>query len=336
MLISGRYNFLKATANGGYVTNANGYDIGFYSDAGLTSKLNWETELYTATTGQVIYWVQIPTLSASVDTTIYLAYGDSTITTFQSVANRVWDSNYQGVWHLPDGTSLTANDSTANAQNLTITSATAAAGQIDGAAAFSGSTQYISKNSYTTATSTFTISSWVYWTSGNLYAWSMGNDAVGGKFFPLLTHGVGTGSTNHFHFEMGSGTNIINSTTVPVTNTWYHVVITADATTFTMYINGASEGTVAQGTSALTTGYPISLGSYVNPAYNIFNNYWIGSLDNFYQTSNTKSADWVKAEYNNQSAPATFYNIGNGVGIENGNYKNVTVGDGMSTTGGTS
>ncbi|MCC6323730.1 hypothetical protein IT400_02970, partial [Candidatus Nomurabacteria bacterium] len=56
ILISGTYSYLKTVANGGNVQNANGYDIGFYSDSSLTTKLKWETERYVATTGEVIYW----------------------------------------------------------------------------------------------------------------------------------------------------------------------------------------------------------------------------------------------------------------------------------------
>src|ERR1700733_9172999 len=42
---------LASTANGGHVTNANGYDIIFTSDAAGTQKLNHEIESYNPTTG---------------------------------------------------------------------------------------------------------------------------------------------------------------------------------------------------------------------------------------------------------------------------------------------
>src|SRR5581483_1813978 len=48
---------LKTVANGGHVQNANGYDIGFYADAGGVNKLKWEVERYNGATGQLIAWV---------------------------------------------------------------------------------------------------------------------------------------------------------------------------------------------------------------------------------------------------------------------------------------
>src|SRR5690349_18662985 len=74
VLISGTYSYLATTANGGDVTNANGYDIIFTSDAGGTSLLPFEQESYSASTGALNYWVQVPTVSHTTDTVIYIFY----------------------------------------------------------------------------------------------------------------------------------------------------------------------------------------------------------------------------------------------------------------------
>ena len=65
-------------------------------------------------TGQLIAWVSVPTVSASSDTVIYVYYGNGSAANQQNPTG-VWDSNYEGVWHLPNGTTLSANDSTATA-----------------------------------------------------------------------------------------------------------------------------------------------------------------------------------------------------------------------------
>src|ERR1700677_2756271 len=85
---------LATTGNGGHVTNANGYVIIFTSDAAGTQMLNYEIESYNPTTGQLIAWVQIPTVSHTADTVIYLLYGNSSVTTSQQNQNGVWNSNY--------------------------------------------------------------------------------------------------------------------------------------------------------------------------------------------------------------------------------------------------
>ena len=84
LLISGTYTYLATVSNGGNVQNANGYDVIFTSDTGCATKLDHEVDTYNATTGAVNYWVRVPLLSHINDTTIYLCYGNSAITTDQS------------------------------------------------------------------------------------------------------------------------------------------------------------------------------------------------------------------------------------------------------------
>ena len=153
---------LKTVANGGHVQSANGYDIIFTSDAAGTAKLDHEIESYNASTGQFIAWVRIATLSHTTDTTIYLFYGNSNVTTSQENKTGVWNSDYKGVWHLPNGSTLTANDSTGNGNNGSVTAATATAGQIDGAGSFDGSSANINLGTSTTLQPTTggTVSIW--------------------------------------------------------------------------------------------------------------------------------------------------------------------------------
>ena len=126
---------LKTVANGGHVANPNGYDIGFYADSGGTIKLKWEVEKYDGTTGNLIAWVKIPSVS-STDTVFYLMYGDSSINTNQSDPPNTWDSNFKGVYHLGNGTTLSATDSTGGNNGTLINSPTATAGKINKAAHF--------------------------------------------------------------------------------------------------------------------------------------------------------------------------------------------------------
>ena len=73
---------LRTTANGGSVTNANGWDIIFATSpncADSTScggnKLDHEIESYNAVTGQLIAWVRVPSINDG--TVLYVHYGDS-------------------------------------------------------------------------------------------------------------------------------------------------------------------------------------------------------------------------------------------------------------------
>ena len=77
MLFSDTRPLFMSVANRVHAANANGYDIIFTADAAGTQKLNHEIESYNGTTGQFIAWVQVPTVSHTSNTVIYLFYGNS-------------------------------------------------------------------------------------------------------------------------------------------------------------------------------------------------------------------------------------------------------------------
>ncbi len=121
--------------------NADGSDIVFTASDGVT-KLNHEVEYYNGATGQLIAWVQVPALAASANTGLYVYYGNAGVGA-QWNPSGVWDSGYQSVWHLANGTSLSVGDSTSHGNNLSNSGAVATAGTIDGGAGFNGSGSYI-------------------------------------------------------------------------------------------------------------------------------------------------------------------------------------------------
>jgi hypothetical protein len=136
-------NDLRTVGNLGLVNNASGYDIGFYPDcSGSGTALKWEMESYSPTTGAIVAHVLRPTLSHSVDDTVGMYYGGY-FTSFQSTAAAVWDANYKGVWHYPNGTTLSLTDSTSSGNNGTNNGATAVAGQVGGAGSFNGTDNYL-------------------------------------------------------------------------------------------------------------------------------------------------------------------------------------------------
>ena len=120
-----------------------GNDI-FFTSADGETKLPHEIETFTRSSGQLVAWVQVPSLSNTTDTVIYMYYGNASTANQQDAVN-VWDTNFNGIWHLPNGTTLTASDSTSSANNGTLQSTpTATTGQIDGGGSFAGaSSQYI-------------------------------------------------------------------------------------------------------------------------------------------------------------------------------------------------
>jgi hypothetical protein len=91
---------LAHTGSGGGVEEIDADDIRFTSDDGET-ELDFEIEEYTPSTGEVIAWVRIPSLSDSVDTDIYIYYGNQYIEGGEA-QDSVWDSDYVMVKHCAE------------------------------------------------------------------------------------------------------------------------------------------------------------------------------------------------------------------------------------------
>ena len=312
MLFQGTYSYLATVANGGLVTNANGYDIIFTSDSAGLDPLYWEIESYKGTTGAVTFWINIPTLLAATNTVVYMWYGNSAISTFQSTASSVWDSNYKGVYHFPNGSTLTAADSSqlGNNGSLSATPPTAGTGVADGDAVFGGSA-YITCGSGASNENFFTGSGWT------VEAWLEPTNAT---LNSICSQGSGGGgNTSDVLFEPGGTTSKAiqiyftdawrsSSTTPLVTGSFQHVAITYSSGTLTYFYNGAQTGTKTTGLSnATASNTALVIGAQGSSLFNKLN----GALDEVRVSITARSAGWMQTSYNSMSAPTSFYLIGN-------------------------
>src|SRR6266478_5356994 len=309
VLISGTYSYLATTANGGSVMNANGYDILFAADANGLNPLPFEQENYSPSTGAIVYWVKLPTVSHTADTVFYLFYGNSSISANQSNKTVVWDANYKGVWHLPNGSNLSGADSTSNASNLTNNNITAAtSGQIDGAASFNGSNNYLSNTSLSIpAGSSITISFWNYVTSSNVQPSAA--FTIGGSDNPNRISAHAPWSDGTLYFEIGnySGGGRISTSYSSYVGSWTHVVLEYNTanTTHYIYLNGSLAASNVNSSAPQNAQTGIDIGAWPSSSY-----YHRGSIDEFRVSTIARSADWIATEYQNQSSPSTFYSVG--------------------------
>jgi len=312
VLVSGLYPALATTANGGNVTNANGYDIIFTSDVNGLNVLNFERQSYSATTGQVAYWVQVPLVSHTVDTVFYVFYGYAAVSADPSKPAAAWDSNYQGVWHFENGTTLTAKDSTVNGDNGSISGATAAAGEIGGGANLNGNAS-VSMGANVGSlhpASGLTVECWVKPNSAtqNNYAGMMLQDYSNPRGSPYVSYKLGLNNLNHgtYEFELSTtsgGDTVLDSGIAYASGTWAHVVGTWDGSTKRIYVNGVLKGSAAQ---TGTISYA-STGLFEFGANSAGTEQLNGVVDEGRVSNIARSADWIAAEYNNQISPSTFY-----------------------------
>jgi len=298
VLVSASDSTLKTVANGGHVANINGYDILFYSDAGFTTLMSWEIDFYDPVNGILVVHLLVPTVSHTVDTTFYMKYGDGTITTFQGGATgAAWNSKYNAVYHFPNGTTLTTNDSTSHAQNLSATGSPAPnAGQIDGCmATFSGSA--------VNATASLPINT----AARTLSIWFKLNSNTTGAIM-----GYGTANTAAFAIEYAgflqllcfSGCAMRCAFTYDTNWHLLHCVypVGDDLTNTYFYVDGVKQTQSFLATGVInTTSNNINVGNDAR-ALGVFPGY----LDEARFLNAALTQNWITTEYNNQKNPGNI------------------------------
>ena len=126
-------------------SQVDGGDILFMNNAGISTRIYHDLESYDASSGALITWVNIPSLSSSNDTVFYMYYGNPSCIN-QAYPEKIWDSHYQAVWHMNDATLSTISDSTVNGytgMKKAVNEPIAASAQIYNGQTFDGSNDYI-------------------------------------------------------------------------------------------------------------------------------------------------------------------------------------------------
>ena len=296
VLISSTDNDLRTTANGGKAASGSGEFVFTSSDA--VTVLPHEIESYTATSGNIIAWVNVTTLSGTVNTVLYLYYGGPSSGATNQNPTGVWDTNYKGVWHLGNGTSLNDDDSTSNAYPSAATGIDAVAGKVDGAGGWAGGTDVIDVTSYTNFARPMSFELWVR------------NSVNSGTFLQASTY------TNNFLVYHRNNTNVCLFVSLS-DEFCYDVDITADNIFHHLVFTIASDGTRAiyfDGT-AVTINHLAGTTSAPNTSTALkFGNGFTANttrMDEIRISNTVRSAAWIKTEYNNQSSPSTFYTMAN-------------------------
>lgn len=281
-----------------------------FTDSTGTVKLDHEIERYTS--GTLTAWVEVPSLSSSEDTVIYMYYGNTSASNQQNITG-TWDSNYQGVWHLSQTPTSTMEDSTSNNYDGTPTnmsSGNQVTGKVGGALDFNGSTQYVDvgnrANLFTSGA--FTVEVWAKPDALNTdqYIFSDYNSGVTISSFNLA---IGATNLYSFYWENPSDTVFTDfSSTQAALNTWAHfVAVYAGGGQRLVYLNGAQEDTGSFSQTRTDGGGNTAIGrpgSYTSAGY--FN----GVADEVRYSSTARSAGWIATEYNNMNSPSTFYSVG--------------------------
>jgi len=323
VLVSLSHATLKNTVNGGYVQNSQGYDIIFRDSTDL-DQLDHEIEEYDGSTGTLLAWVRVPTVSKTSDTLIYIYYGNCGISSRTENPAGVWSANYKGVWHFKETPTVDsyAYDSTSNNNDCTfkagMTSDDQVSNKIDGSLDFDGSVDdYLEAESDTSLIiydSDFTFEAWAKLAdkTEDRDVITKGGDGVA-VYAIELRYDVGD---DYWEFNAHDGAWKYAKYTQanPQVGTWYHLAGVRDGGTIKIYVDGV-EGAVTDtlGTLEDSSSFSLLIGRMLldsDPRY------FQGQIDEVRISSVARKRDWITTSFNNQNNPGNidspgFYNVGN-------------------------
>jgi hypothetical protein len=283
-----------------------GYDFAFTTSTG-TDELFYQVESFNATTGTLLAWVQVPSVTSAA-TSLKFYFGSQTPAHDVTFARGTWASDYQLVYHFNEASNIIL-DATANQRWATATNAvTTTTGKITSAYTFDGTSTKMITAVPIDITGTFTLSGWAYvadfatstdqkiitneasYSSGGYKLGYYGATATTVKAEVETRSSTGTASLNRA--EAGG--------TIVTTGSWHYVQGIYNSTNFLTYFDGAVDKSTTAGVAA-GTGGPVYIGSDFAAA-----NFFKGMMDEIRVSTVVKSADWIKAEYYNQNNPTTF------------------------------
>lgn len=280
----------------------------------------WIENCNSATT---VVWIKVPSIPASAVKMVYLYYGNSAASSLSSISNTFSRdiANVAAAWSMNESSGSNVADATGDGYTGTASSAVGiAAGKFGNARSFNGSQGFIQIANEATlpfGTSARTVCSWV--TTNSLSGTAVIFD---------------TGSTNTDQFfSIGrSGSSLVgfgwnDDISVPnffTTGTWYHVCLTFDGTTATLYGNGVQLAQAAKSWNTVDSG-----GTFIGNDYS--NHVWSGNIDEVSYYTRALSATEIAALHNgygyatpndkghelvtSYSAPAPVVTAGNDLGI---------------------
>lgn len=290
---------LKTVANGGTINDATcthtisnvPCDLIVTDDPACgpgSTAFKWGYETYDGSAGTARLWILAPVLGTT-HLIPYVCTDDTGAHSYPGGSpGDEFDSSTASVFHFPDGNTLSAVDFKGSNSGA-ISGATAATGEIDGGAQFSGPPTKITVPGIATAAN-YTISGWIKPLTGLGTQYILGGASGGASIFMLNSGQVQFGREFTIAYT-GSTTNLASGV-------WQYLVITVSSTgAYHYYINGVAAGSFTGGpTAGINTASALGY----SPAHNGGNN---GILDEWKFAAIVRPPEWVATEAANQLSP---------------------------------
>ena len=298
---------------------SDGDDILFTSSNG-TTKLSHEIERYSSSTGELIAWVKVPSLSSSTDTDLYMYYGNAGASN-QEQATSVWSNNYRGVYHLSESSGLAQDSSPKSYHSPASTSVQAqgVAGKIGNCYEWSNAEHKVKipLNIFTGDNGASGLDSFT------LEMWHFSHEA-GGANNPLYSLEI----ESNGHWEISQQANIwrfrpaasneneccdTDVSYALTQNAWEYAAIKWTSTSIiSTYKNGQFNASANPGASAVHIQDSDSTEAPTINAigWNQDNGGFDGLIDEVRISSVERSAAWLSTSYNTMNSPSTFMSFG--------------------------
>jgi hypothetical protein len=309
ILISITDNDLKAHAK------SNGYDIAFIKYSDNTTQFKHEIENYSVATGKLTAWVNVTSISSSVDTKFWMYYGNPSSGNQQN-RKATWDSNYLAVYHMNNATGGCLDSTYTHNATAPVAPDYLQTGKIGYCENFtkaSGEYLLLSNSNDLDGLSAITVEVWmkqktnvndgvVSKSSGSTYGtqnWQMMYVASDGGYF-RMSHASPSNQE-----ENAKGT--ITSCGAYV-GTWKHVVGTWTAgQRLRIYVNGTNR---TQSTNTFTGMLDTTSDDRIADRAGVASYTFNGMIDEVRISKVQRNASWIATEFKNQNSSSTFMTFG--------------------------
>lgn len=266
------FNFLGAKEDGS--------DLRFVADDQKTL-LKHHIEKWDGLLNEAYVWVQVPDLKPSETTTIWLYYGNVTDAANVADTKGTYDADTMLVYHFGDAATVGA-DSSASGISAQDASPPTPGGVVSNGQRLLGQKPVtIPENPLTewAANASMTWSAWIKPTALQANAIIFSRRDGANAFLIGLDNGVPFVEINKVRSSGGAAVTPL---------VWHHVAVVAKEGTTTVYLDGASYGTVAAGLPAIKG--PALIGKDSAAGATAF----VGEIDEVQLAKTARSAGWIK------------------------------------------
>lgn len=251
-------------------------------------------------TGESSVWVKVPALASG--TTLRVWWGREGKQTPPPSAT--W-SAFNGVWHL-DGPLGFGSDSSPSGHVATASNVTqSSSGVVPGAASLNGTNATVAvNNSPALNPSHITVEAWIRTTSASGAKSIFGKDQTSTGTNRVWQFRINAGRPEFIPFNSNATTNVnVASPDLVNDNQFHHVCGTWDGITARIYVDG-----VLKGSAPFAGNLPSNQSNraFIGRTENNDPGFFPGTIDEVRLSSSARSADWVRATYDNLKPNAAF------------------------------